>query len=202
MSAAKKQKTGEGKAGGAGDILLGLELNEERYVTLLTKLIGEVEQLQNNPPALVPKEDLAARHVMDALKPYTEESGGPLKLEHITYVEGRGNLIITYPGKTDKTVAFVGSHMDAVPADPSGWEVDPCKLTRKGDRLYGRGTTDSLGHVALITELFTQLAETKPDLDVSVVAVFIASEEAASIPPNAGVEGLVAAGKLAHLKVR
>lgn len=36
---------------------LGLELNSERYVTLLTKLIGETEFLQDNPPKFVPQED-------------------------------------------------------------------------------------------------------------------------------------------------
>ena len=45
----------------------------------------------------------------------------------------------------------------------------------QGDKLYGRGTTDCLGHVALITDLFVQLAETKPKLKHSIVAVFIAA---------------------------
>jgi acetylornithine deacetylase len=43
-----------------------------------------------------------------------------------------------------------------------------------GDKLYGRGTTDCLGHVALFTDMFAQLAETKPDLNVAITAVFIA----------------------------
>ena len=45
----------------------------------------------------------------------------------------------------------------------------------QGDKLYGRGTTDCLGHVALITELFIQLAQKKPKLKYSVIAVFIAA---------------------------
>ena len=36
---------------------LNLELNSERYVALLTNLIGESEFLQNNPPRFVPQED-------------------------------------------------------------------------------------------------------------------------------------------------
>ena len=36
---------------------LGLELNSERYVKLMRKLIGEVEHLQNNPPRFIPEED-------------------------------------------------------------------------------------------------------------------------------------------------
>ena len=38
----------------------------------------------------------AVKHVMEALQPYSRENGGPLKLEHITYVEERGNLIVKY----------------------------------------------------------------------------------------------------------
>ena len=45
----------------------------------------------------------------------------------------------------------------------------------KDDRYYGRGTTDCLGHVALITDLFVQLAEKRPALKTAVWAVFIAS---------------------------
>lgn len=37
----------------------------------------------------------ATRHVLDVLSPYSEENGGPLKIEHVTFVEGRGNIIVT-----------------------------------------------------------------------------------------------------------
>ena len=44
------------------------------------------------------------------------------------------------------TVAFVGSHLDVVPADPETWERDPFKLTVEGDKLYGaRGVLASCG---------------------------------------------------------
>ena len=36
---------------------LNIELNTDRYVSLMTKLIGETEFLQNNPPKFVPQED-------------------------------------------------------------------------------------------------------------------------------------------------
>ena len=38
----------------------------------------------------------AIKHLLEALKPYTVENGGVLKVEHVWYVEGRGNLIIEY----------------------------------------------------------------------------------------------------------
>ncbi len=43
---------------------------------------------------------------------------------------------------------------DVVTANPETWSFDPFQLTRDGDRLQGRGVTDCLGHVALMTELF------------------------------------------------
>jgi acetylornithine deacetylase len=89
--------------------------------------------------------------------------------------------------------------MDVVPANPEEWERDPYKLTREGDILYGRGSTDCLGHVALITELFVELATRKPKLTTTIVAVFIANEENSEIP-DIGVDGLIKNGKLAHLK--
>ena len=36
---------------------LQLDLDRDRYVSLLEKLIGEVEFLQDNPPKFVPQED-------------------------------------------------------------------------------------------------------------------------------------------------
>eukprot|EP00605_Chrysophyceae_sp_TOSAG23-4_P000552 GSChrysophyteH1.ASY1.ANO1.622.1 assembled CDS len=110
----------------AMNVLESLSMNEERYVGLLTRLIGESKFLQNSPAqGLIPQEDLAARHIC----------------------------------------SFVGSHMDVVPADPSGWERDPFKLIREGDLLYGRGTTDCLGHVALLTEFMATLSEKRIGVD-------------------------------------
>ena len=35
----------------------GFKLDSERYVSLMEKLIGETEYLQDNPPKFVPQED-------------------------------------------------------------------------------------------------------------------------------------------------
>lgn len=39
---------------------LKLDFNEERYVELLTNLIGETKYLQDKPPRYVPEEDRCA----------------------------------------------------------------------------------------------------------------------------------------------
>eukprot|EP01133_Synstelium_polycarpum_P019701 gene19701-23594_t len=176
-----------------------IELNEPRFLALLTKLIGEAETLQNKPPELIPVEDNAGRHVLEALKPFTVENGGCLKVQHIAFHEGRGNILVQYPGTTEKCISFVGSHLDVVPAVAENWERNPFKLIIEGDRLYGRGTTDCLGHVALLTDLFIELATSKPALKHAINAVFIASEENDEIP-GVGVDELDRTGKIDHLK--
>ena len=85
--------------------------------------------------------------------------------------------------------------MDVVPANPETWQRNPFELTVEGDHLYGRGTTDCLGHVALITELMLQLAVTRPALRRTVTAVLIANEENGTVE-NIGVDQLMASGKM------
>ncbi|XP_073052140.1 acetylornithine deacetylase isoform X2 [Primulina eburnea] len=177
------------------------DLNKDSFVALLGKLIGESKYVQNNPPELIPEEDRIVRHVLDVLRPFsTATGGGPLVLNHVTYKPNRGNLIVEYPGtQPGKILSFVGMHMDVVTANPSDWDFDPFSLSIEGDKLRGRGTTDCLGHVALVTELLRKLGESNPTLKSTVVAVFIASEENSSIP-QVGVDALVRAGLLDKLK--
>lgn len=78
-------------------------------------------------------------------------------------------------------------------------EFDPFSLSIDGDKLRGRGTTDCLGHVALVTELFRKLAETRPPLKMTVVGVFIANEENSAVY-GVGVDMLVKDGFLDNLK--
>ena len=60
----------------------------------------------------------AIKHLLDVLTPHSVENGGPLKLDHAVFVEGRGNLIIEYSpeGATgtllkDSTVSIVMSNL-------------------------------------------------------------------------------------------
>ena len=181
------------------EILDTVGMNESRFIATLNKLIGVAKFLQNSPPqGLIPQEDLAANIVLETLAPFTEENGGVLKVQKINFVEGRGNVIITYPGTTNSICSFVGSHLDVVPADAAGWTHDPFVLRVEGDLLHGRGTTDCLGHVAMLTDLMATLAEKRVPLKTSVVVVFIANEEFSGFP-GVGVDQLVKDGYMLHL---
>jgi acetylornithine deacetylase len=184
----------------SSNFLSTVELNKERFLGLLEKLLNESIHLQNSPAqGLIPREDLAANHVLDSLKPYLKENGGVLEAQKVNFVEGRGNVIIKYPGTTDKIVSFVGSHFDVVPADPVGWSRDPFKLTIEGDMLYGRGTTDCLGHISLLTDFMITLATHRPSLTHSIVVVFIANEENGLLH-GIGAEQLAKEGYMDELK--
>jgi len=184
------------------DSLKDLSLDKDEYIGLLTKLLGESQHLQNNPrQGLIPQEGRVVNHVLEVLQPLSQENGGPLIVKQIVYKEGRPNLKISYPGTSpDKFTGLIGSHMDVVPANPETWARDPFTLEfdEKDDKLYGRGTTDCLGHIAMITLLFKALAERKPALERSVVALFIAGEEGGET--GVGIELIVKDGHIEELK--
>ena len=123
-----------------------------------------------------------------------------LDVQIISFVEGRGNVIVKYLGTNPKKIcSFVGSHLDVVPANADGWDRDPFKLQIEGDDLYGRGTTDCLGHVAMLTDFMATLAEKKPKLETSIVVIFIVNEENSAFP-GIGVDQLALEGYMDELK--
>ncbi|WP_460275706.1 acetylornithine deacetylase [Celeribacter sp. ULVN23_4] len=48
---------------------------------------------------------------------------------------------------------LLSAHTDVVPVEGQVWTRDPFRLTREGDRVYGRGTTDMKGYLAAMLAL-------------------------------------------------
>lgn len=67
-----------------------------------------------------------------------DESGNKLNL-----------LIHIGPPSRERSGLVLSGHMDVVPARESGWESDPFTLDERDGRLYGRGTADMKGFLAL-----------------------------------------------------
>ncbi|KIC17274.1 acetylornithine deacetylase [Leisingera sp. ANG-Vp] len=96
-------------------------------------------------------------------------------LELAAYVEGflaeRGFAVMRLPSPDgSKTGLYaekgpagqgvlLSAHTDVVPVDGQGWTRDPFRLTRDGDRVYGRGTTDMKGYVASALALADRAAK-------------------------------------------
>lgn len=175
------------------------DIDKTHYVEVLKKLMDESKFLQNNPRlGIHPQEKRAAQVVIKELEAFSTKNGGPLIVEELEYVPNRSNVKVTYPGSTPATVSFVGSHFDVVPADAEQWSKDPFHLTVEGDNLYGRGTTDCLGHVALLTCFLRELGRSKPKMKRSIVVVFIAAEEGGE--KNIGVDKVLEKGQLEEAK--
>lgn len=60
----------------------------------------------------------------------------------------KANLYATI-GPEDRGGIVLSGHSDVVPVDGQSWSSDPWKLTPKGDLLYGRGTCDMKGFLAV-----------------------------------------------------
>lgn len=60
----------------------------------------------------------------------------------------KANLYATIGPSVPGGVVLSG-HTDVVPVDGQAWSSDPFTLTRRGERLYGRGTCDMKGFLAL-----------------------------------------------------
>lgn len=86
--------------------------------------------------------------IIDYISQYLAEHEVPA---HLSYDQDgeRANLFATIGPEIDGGV-LVNGHTDVVPVTGQNWSTDPFKLTRKGDRLYGRGSVDMKGFLACV----------------------------------------------------
>ncbi|HEX5379371.1 MAG TPA: acetylornithine deacetylase, partial [Phenylobacterium sp.] len=76
----------------------------------------------------------------------------------------KANLVATIPahdGGTDGGIALSG-HTDVVPVDGQPWSSDPWTLTERNGRLYGRGTCDMKGFLALALAAAPDILAARP----------------------------------------
>ncbi|HWE99647.1 MAG TPA: acetylornithine deacetylase [Caulobacteraceae bacterium] len=91
------------------------------------------------------------------------------------YLGGHGvasRRIVSPDGAKANLLASVGppaaggivlsGHTDVVPVDGQPWTSDPFTLTRRGDKLFGRGTCDMKGFIALALAAVPDLVAARP----------------------------------------
>lgn len=71
--------------------------------------------------------------------------------------DGKANLFATVGASVPGGVVLSG-HTDVVPVDGQAWTGSPWQLTERDGRLYGRGTSDMKGFVALMLALVPHAA--------------------------------------------
>jgi succinyl-diaminopimelate desuccinylase len=95
------------------------------------------------------------------------------------FAPGRTNVVATYANGEGPVLAF-NSHLDVVPAG-DGWSRDPWKLIEVDGRLYGRGTCDAKGAIVAMIEAIRFLITDAHSWSGTLLAVFVADEEVASL---------------------
>jgi len=78
---------------------------------------------------------------------------------------GKSNLLATI-GPNIEGGAVLSGHTDVVPVDGQPWSSDPFKVVEREGRLYGRGTCDMKGFLALALAAVPDIAAARPQRPV------------------------------------
>ncbi|MBW2057165.1 MAG: M20/M25/M40 family metallo-hydrolase [Deltaproteobacteria bacterium] len=147
---------------------------EESFVRVLGELVG-INSV-NRSLAKGPGEEEISRFVYR----YLADQG--LKPEIQSVEEKRTNVVALAPGRNQRNPVLLNAHLDTVGVEEM---AHPFTLRREGDRLYGRGTYDMKGGMAVMLLLARHFARKRPPADIWFT--FVADEEDRSM----GMEHLV-----------
>jgi acetylornithine deacetylase len=82
----------------------------------------------------------------------------------LTYdaASSKANLFATLPASDGRITggAVLSGHTDVVPVDGQNWQSDPFSPVVREGRLYGRGSADMKGFIAVVMNLLPQIART------------------------------------------
>ncbi len=110
-----------------------------KILELLSQLVA-FETVNDPAKGIKPSKD-CPEFIMDELSSWGIESE---LIERDGYYAVYGEI-----GAGKPRLLFM-AHFDVVPVNPEEWDIDPFRLTVKGDRAYGRGSADDKGNVASI----------------------------------------------------
>lgn len=94
---------------------------------------------------------------------------------------GAPAVVATSAMNPDHPTVLLYAHHDVQPVDASRWDSDPFRAEVRGDRIYGRGTSDDGAGIAVHIGALKALRNVSGDLPVNVV-VFIEGEEEVGSP--------------------
>ena len=135
--------------------------------------------------AVDPALDMGNVAVLDELGTWLEDEGWDV--ERVPVSEGKENLIATR-GRGPGGLVLSG-HSDTVPYDEGKWSSDPFAVTERDGKLFGLGTSDMKGFLALAIEAARHFDDA--DLKEPLILLATADEEVGM----AGAKTLVAQGR-------
>lgn len=141
---------------------------------LLTELVAQRTVSSDDPD-----HDCGNRPAVEALAAHLEDVGFECTTSPLPDRPDKLNLVARLGPAPDNpdtpTGLALAGHIDTVPYDTQGWSSDPFVLTERSGRLYGLGTTDMKGFIALAAATASTFRST--DLSAPVVLVVSADEE-------------------------
>ncbi|MFD1331808.1 M20 family metallopeptidase [Methylopila musalis] len=153
-------------------------ITEPAWLDLATALIPAGQPEAENPldPDEPPaREEGAALYVAGLIRSYGFE------VELVAKREGRPNVIGVLPGSGGGPSLILNDHLDTYPAgDWSAWTETgghPFRPTRRGDRLYARGTSDTRGNLAATLLAVRAIREAGVRLKGELKLVYTVDEE-------------------------
>jgi acetylornithine deacetylase len=147
---------------------------EKKIISLLSRLV-QINSV-NSTLSKGPGEQELANHV----RHYLQQLDLPAEIQ--TVAPGRSNVVAVIPGSDRDRSLLLNSHLDTVGVENM---PDPFTLKREDDKLFGRGTYDMKGSIAVMLMLAGYFVERRPPLDI--LLSFVADEEDKSV----GMEYLV-----------
>lgn len=94
------------------------------------------------------------RELIDWIAAYLAAFG--VTAEIVPGPDGKANLHAVIGPRVDGGVVLSG-HTDVVPVEGQSWTTDPFTLTERNGRLYGRGSADMKGFIALVLSLVPEM---------------------------------------------
>lgn len=82
-------------------------------------------------------------------------------------------------GRPGKTMMLIG-HIDTVAVNPEGWDTDPFTPVEIDGKVYGRGSMDMKGGLAVILETLEYYVNHTDEISGKIMACFVADEEVLS----------------------
>ncbi|MFK7887398.1 MAG: acetylornithine deacetylase [Gammaproteobacteria bacterium] len=120
-----------------------------------------------------PRLDTSNRPVCERLATYLESAGARVELQDVSGHAGKVNLLARF-GAGPPGLALCG-HTDTVPFDDARWQHDPFGAQLVEEKLYGLGSSDMKGFLAICASVLAQQNVAK--LQRQVIVLGSADEE-------------------------
>ena len=133
------------------------------------RLLQRIRQLIATPSvsSVSPQFDQSNQAVIDLLANWLEDAGCTVQVQPLAQ-PGKANLLATLGSGSDGLV--LAGHTDTVPYNPELWQHDPFAAVVENERLYGLGTADMKGFLAIAVEALSMFNPASLRRPLTIVA--------------------------------